>query len=104
TAAIDSLEIAFGAAVAARDSNAIAGFYAVDGRLLPPGLPRADSLQAIRRVWSQFLATPELTLNLQSNEVIPSEKGDLAIALGTYRTTARVGKKETQEIGKYVTI
>ena len=43
-------------------------------------------------------------LNLQSNEVIPSEKGDLAIALGTYRTTYRAGVKEIQDIGKYVTI
>src|SRR5439155_25071559 len=104
-AAIDSREGAFAAAVVARDSNAILGFYASDARLLPPGMPRADSLAGVRRIWSQMLAIPELSLSLQSSEVISSEGGDLAIDLGTYRTTAQgPAGKAIVDIGKYVTI
>jgi uncharacterized protein (TIGR02246 family) len=105
TRSIDSLQTALVSAVTARDSVRILESYADDAKMFTPGIPRADGREAIRKVWTQFLAIPDVTLGIQSSEVIPSEKGDLVINMGTYRTTMK-GKdgKEVEDLGKYVTV
>src|SRR5207249_11008289 len=47
TAALDSLNKAFSAAVAARDTDAVAAFYSPDAHVLAAGMPRADGHDAI---------------------------------------------------------
>jgi ketosteroid isomerase-like protein len=105
TAALDSLNKAFGAAVAARDTNAIFSNYAADARLMPAGAPMATGDEAIHAAWRGFLAIPGLDLKLASNAPILGEGGDLIIDVGTYTMKMNDAKgKPMQDVGKYVTI
>ena len=103
-AAVDSVTTAFFTAVAAKDSNAVASFYADDAHLLPANAPRADGREAIRSSWASFLATPGLQLTGASNTKVVSEAGDLVIDVGTYSMRWLDAKgKEMGDTGKFVT-
>src|SRR5438093_7936454 len=84
-AIIASLNQKFAAAVAARDTDQVVGFYADDAHVLPANAPRADGREAIRATWVQFLRTPGLSLVPTSTQVIVSGAGDLLIDVGSYR-------------------
>lgn len=105
TAALDSLNTGFVAAVAARDTNAVVNFYASDAQLLPPGAPRAIGHDAIRAVWAAFLQTPGLELQLTSNGPIIADAGDVVIDVGSYAMKFTDAKgKPMEDAGKYVTV
>jgi uncharacterized protein (TIGR02246 family) len=105
TATVDSLNQAFIAAVAARDTAAVVGCYADNAQVLPPGMHKASGTDAIRALWIGFLRTPGLALRPQSRQVIVSESGELAIDIGTYQMTITGANGEpVDDIGKYVTI
>ena len=103
-AAIDSVNKAFSAAIAARDTDAVANFYSDDARLLPPNVPRADGRAGVRAAWAQFLSTPGLSLDLKSGDLVTSEAGDLVVDVGKYTMKAQGPKGEIEDIGKYVTV
>jgi uncharacterized protein (TIGR02246 family) len=104
-AAADSLNQAFVAALAARDTGAVVDFYTDDARFLPSNAPRADGRDAIRRSWAEFLSIPGLALELRSTEVMMSEAGDMVVDIGTYRLRASgPGNQPMEDVGKYVVI
>lgn len=104
-ASVDSINKAFVAAVAARDTDAVVGLYSDDAHLLPPGMPRSDGHDAIRAAWAQFLRTPGLDLNITKSEPIFTEAGDMIIDLGSYSMKMTDAKgKPMEDVGKYVTI
>jgi len=76
TAALDSLNKAFSAAVAARDTDAVAAFYSPDAHVLAAGMPRADGHDAIRATWVACLRTPGLDLHITSGTPIITQAGD----------------------------
>jgi uncharacterized protein (TIGR02246 family) len=105
TAAIDSLNNAFVAAVTARDTSAVVNFYASDAQLLPPGSPRVEGHDAIRAFWVGFLQTPGLELQLTSIRPIIAEAGDVAIDVGSYAMKFTDAKgKPMEDVGKFVTV
>jgi uncharacterized protein (TIGR02246 family) len=105
SAAVDSVSQAFNAAVAARDTTAVADLYADDAHMLPASAPRADGKEALHKQWAVFLATPGLQLTSVSNQKIVSEAGDLVVDLGTYDFKATGPKhKPLHDVGKYVTV
>jgi ketosteroid isomerase-like protein len=105
SAAIDSVTSAFAAAVAARDTNAVAAFYTDDARLMPPNAPRADGKDAIRSAWAGFMTIPGMELVPTPTEKLISEAGDLVVEIGTYTFKFQdpTGKTQT-DMGKYVTV
>ena len=105
TAALDSLNKVFLAAVAARDTDAVVGMYADDAQVLPAGMPRADGRDAIRALWVGMLSTPGLELNITGSTPIVTEAGDMVIDVGGYvmKSTGAKGKV-MEDVGKYVTI
>jgi len=105
TAAVDSLNKAFAAAIAARDTDAIAALYADDARFLPAGMPMADGRAAIREVWAGLLRTPGLQLSTQPLQVIVANSGEMAVDVGTYRLVMQAPKsKAVEDVGKFVTV
>ena len=104
-AAIDSLNKAFVAAVAARDTVAVVNFYASDAQVLPAGMPRADGHEAIRALWVGFLQMPGLEFNITSSHPIISQAGDMVIDVGSYAMKFTDSKgKPMEDVGKYVTV
>ena len=88
-AAIDSINKAFAAAVAARDTEAVVNFYADDAQVLPAGEPRATGKDGIRASWAGFLRIPDLSLTPKSAQVLNSDAGDLIVDVGSYTMTAK---------------
>jgi uncharacterized protein (TIGR02246 family) len=104
-ASLDSLNKAFIAAVAARDTEAVVGLYADDAHLMPPNMPRADGHDAIRGVWVGFFKTPGLELNLTASQPMFAEAGDMIVDIGGYSMKSMDKKgKPMEDVGKYVTI
>jgi len=104
TAAIDSLNKAFTAAVAARDTETVVSFYADDAEVLPPGAPRSTGRDGIRAAWVGFLRMPDLSLTPQSVKVLNSDAGDLVVDVGSYTMSVKGPKGPIEDVGKYVTV
>jgi uncharacterized protein (TIGR02246 family) len=101
----DSINTAFMRAVADRDTNAVAAFYAGDARFMPPNAPAAVGHDAIRGMWAQFLAAPGMSLQLQSTEVMVAQAADMVVDIGTYRLTVTGPNNQPMEdVGKYVVV
>jgi uncharacterized protein (TIGR02246 family) len=103
--AISGVDKTLNAAIAARDTAAIANLYADDAVLLPANMPRVEGRAAIRQWWAQGLSAPGLQLVIAPGTTTVAEAGDLAIDVGTYdyRVTGPKGAI-LFEVGKYVTI
>jgi ketosteroid isomerase-like protein len=99
--AVDSLNQAFQGAVAGRDSNLLATFYADDARLLPPNAPMLQGRDAIRGFWAQFISDTSFSVSIQSMDVLVANSGDMAVDVGSYSSRMPGG---TQDTGKYVTV
>src|SRR5262245_3100369 len=84
TAVLDSLNKAFIAAVAAKDTDAVVAFYAPDAHVLAQNMARADGHDAIRGMWSEMLRTPGLDLQIVKSEPIVTQAGDMIVDVGAY--------------------
>ncbi|HVP15328.1 MAG TPA: DUF4440 domain-containing protein [Terriglobales bacterium] len=103
--AVDGVIKASNAAIAARDTAAIAELYADDAVLLPANLPRVEGRDAIRRWWAEGFTAPGLDLVLSPGNTIVSEAGDLAIVIGRYGYKAEgPAGAILREVGKFVMV
>ena len=96
---------AHNAAIAARDTNAVADLYTEDAVVLPAGAVRVDGRAAIRAMWARSLRAPGLEMKLKSQRQVVSAGGDLVTDIGTY--TFRMegpGGQPLSDVGKYVTV
>ncbi len=90
---------------AAKEKNVegILVYYTDDAFFLPPDAPIASGKEAIRAVWTQLLANPDVSW--QTTRVEVSSAGDLAYATGTYEITVDASEDNpVSEIGKWVAV
>lgn len=92
--AITTASRAFSDAYVAGDTAAIRGLYTEDARLLPPGR-EVRGRDAIVRYFAPGPNRVNLTHAMTSADL--SIEGDLAIDLGTWSNTWRIGDGEAQE-------
>ena len=81
--------------VRAKDAAAIAQLYAEDGAVMPPNMPMAQGRDAVQRTWQSMLQAPG-DLTFQTEQMVFSSSGDMALDRGTYRFG--------EDIGKYVVV
>src|SRR5487761_135779 len=100
---IRAIDVAWAKAVASKDADQTASFYAEDGVLLAPGAPMASGKDAIRKTWAGLMGTPGFALSFAPTEIKISPSGDLAYEIGEYELTAggKKGKHKTVK-AKYV--
>jgi uncharacterized protein (TIGR02246 family) len=101
---IRELEQQWVAAVAKKDLAAIAGFYADDGAVMPPGAPIAEGREAISKAWSGFLGLKNFALTFAPTKVVVASGRDLAYSLGTYALSYDGDKGPVRDNGKYVVV
>ncbi len=105
TLAVDGVITAFNAALAAKDTAAIASLYAEDAVVLPADQPRVDGRLAIRDWWAEGLAAPGLRLVLVPGRTTVAPAGDLATVVGAYDYQAAGAKGSVRrEVGKFVAV
>lgn len=104
-ARIDSVNMAYNNAVAAKDTAAIVSLYADDAMVMPANQARAVGRDGIRQAWAGFLALPGLELKPTSQTKMISEAGDMVVDIGSFTfTMTGPDGKPINDVGKYVTI
>lgn len=77
--------------VRAKDAASIAQLYTEDGAVMPPNMPMSQGHDAIQRTWQGMLQAPG-DLTFQTEQLVFSSSGDMALDRGTYRFGEDVGK------------
>jgi ketosteroid isomerase-like protein len=92
------------AAVTAKDSTAVASYYAPDALLFLPNAPPIEGKDPIRGWWGRFLQIPNLTLTFQPSNVVVATAGDMAYEVGTYRSAVQLPQGVAGDEGKTLVI
>jgi len=92
------------AAIAKKDPQVIAQFYAADGAILAPGAPIAEGRDAIAKAWKGFVDLKDFSLVFALTKINVAKAGDMAYELGTYSLSFTTDKGPVQEKGKYVVV
>jgi len=104
-AAIRALDADWVNAVAAKDAQRCASFYADNGSLLPPGAPIATGKDEIQKAWGGWLEAPGFVLTFRPAKIEVSRAGDLAYDFGDYQMTSNDKKGKPQTVkAKYVVV
>ncbi|HUH49538.1 MAG TPA: DUF4440 domain-containing protein [Mycoplana sp.] len=90
-------------AVAAKDPQAIAAFYAEDGTLLAPGMPIAKGRSAVEAAWKGLVGTKDFPLIFAPSLVDVAQSGDIAYETGTYEL-GYTADTPVHNKGKYVVV
>jgi uncharacterized protein (TIGR02246 family) len=92
-------------AVAAKDAQQSASYYADDGSLLAPGAPLSTGKDAVQKTWAGLMATPGFALSFAPTKIEVSRSGDLAYEIGNYELTTNDKKEKPQTVkAKYVVV
>ena len=83
-AAIRAVDAAWGRGATAGDGNAVAALYSSDATLLPPGENTYNG-EAAKKYWIDYFGSYAGPTKLSTASV--EGRGDLAIAIGTYKLT-----------------
>jgi ketosteroid isomerase-like protein len=103
--AIREADLAWSKAGEAKDLERLLSFFADGATELSPNAPMATGKEALRKVWSDYFASPGFAISWQPTKVEASRGGDLGYSIGTYlQTTRDAAGKPVIDRGKYVTI
>lgn len=92
-------------AVRRKDTAAIAGFYAPDGRFMVPNAPIAEGRTAVAAMWGHLLSLPGVALTFGPTHIEAAASGDMALEIGTYALGFdRAGAARVEDRGKYVVV
>ena len=79
-------------------------FYAEDGAFLVPNVPLARGRDAVRAVWAQLLAAPNLELAWTPGSVDVAQNADVAYEIGSYQLAMDGQGGRIEDDGKYVAV
>ena len=99
-AAIEAVNVKFGAAWGKKDAAALAALYTANAILLAPNATRVSGSQAILEFWKAALSGAPPVGKLTTAEV--EAHGDTAHEVGSYELSAADGK--VMDKGKYIVI
>jgi uncharacterized protein (TIGR02246 family) len=104
--AIENINSQWKQAAVSGDAGALAKLYAEDAVLLAPGMPVARGRSDIEGQFAKMLGeTPFTSLDLALDDVVVAESGDLAYAVGTFKSSGTTaGGESWQDDGKYLSV
>jgi uncharacterized protein (TIGR02246 family) len=104
-AEIRKLDAGWERAVATKDLEKVLSFYADDTSGLYYGRPIVTGKAAMRTVWQQILARPDLDLHWTPTHIEVAKSADLAYDVGTIAMSTKDAKGNLVNfVGKYVVI
>ena len=105
TAALRAADSALQQAVAARDVDRTATFYAPDAVLLPAAEPQITGREAIRAEWAKLFAIPAFANTSRTTQLEVAASGELAFTRGVYETRLTgQDRRPVTERGKWVSV
>jgi ketosteroid isomerase-like protein len=103
--ALRAADDAWSKAAASKDLEKTVAYYSGDAIVLPPNAPIATTKEAIKKIWSDMLASPGLVISWKATKVEIAKSGDLGFVSGTYEFTMNdASGKPTTDKGKYVEV
>jgi ketosteroid isomerase-like protein len=102
--AIRELAMKFGAAVAARDVDAVVSFYTFDTIVLDPETPARRGADAMRIAWTEFMKNPGLSVRLVPEKIDVAAAGDLAADFGRFELQIEGPAGKIKHVHKYVSV
>jgi len=103
--ALRDLDAQWSAAAGAKDLDKAVSYYSNDATVMPPNASAARTKEAIRKVWQDLLASPDLSISWKATKVEVAKSGDLACLSGTYELTINdPSGKQLNDHGKYVEV
>jgi uncharacterized protein (TIGR02246 family) len=87
-------------AIAARDSSALAAFYADDAVLQAPNMAPVTGRRNIESWWGSTIVFPNMSLTFAASQVSVARSGDLAYQRGTYRMSVETPQGPVSDAGK----
>ncbi len=93
------------AALNARNVDRWLTFFASDAKMMPPCAPAVVGKDAIRKLISEYVATPGFSVAHHLESVVVSKGGDLAYVSYSYELTVKdTAGKPVAEIGKDISL
>lgn len=86
------------------DATGIAQLYAEDAAVMPANEKAAVGRQAIGEWWNRSMQMSGYDLTFQTDQLILSKSGDMALDRGTYRFAAAPPEGTISDTGKYVVV
>jgi uncharacterized protein (TIGR02246 family) len=103
--AIRAIDADWVKAIAGKDAQQSASYYADDGSLLAPGAPLATGKDAVQKTWAGLMGTPGFALTFAPTKIEISRAGDLAYEIGDYELTTNDKKGKPQTVkAKYLVV
>lgn len=103
--ALRELDVQWSKAAGAKDVDKTVSYYADNATVLPPNGPAATTKAAVRKAWSDMMATPGYAMSWKATKVEVARSGDLAYMSGTYEFTMNdASGKPMTDRGKYVEV
>lgn len=90
--------------IGAKDAAGIAQLYAEDGAVMPAGETMVQGRESIDQWWNRSMQMPGYDLTFETDELVVSESGDMALDRGTYRFSATPPEGAIDDAGKYVVV
>jgi len=90
--------------IRAKDAAGIAQLYAADGAVMPPNEKAASGRESIEQWWGRSMQMPGFDLTFETDQLVVSQAGDMALDRGTYRFAATPPSGAIDDSGKYVVV
>lgn len=90
--------------IRAKDAAAIAQLYTEDGAVLPANEKAALGRESIEQWWNSSMQMPDYDLTFETDQLVISKAGDMALDRGTYRFAATPPGGAINDSGKYVVV
>ena len=90
--------------IRAKDAAGIAQLYADNGAVMPANEKAAQGRQAIGEWWNRSMQMPGYDLTFQTDQLVLSKSGDMALERGTYRFAAPPPEGAIDDTGKFVVV
>lgn len=90
--------------IRAKDAAAIAQLYAEDGAVMPANEKAALGRESIEQWWNSSMQMPGYDLTFETDQLLVSQAGDMALDRGTYRFAATPPGGAIDDSGKYVVV
>src|SRR5882724_810264 len=82
--AIRMLDTQWGIAASKKDAEIAVALYAPDTTVLDPDVPAKKGAETMRPMWTEFLKTPGLAINIVPEKIEIATAGDIATDFGRF--------------------
>lgn len=90
--------------IRAKDAAAIAQLYTDDGAVMPPNERAAVGRESIEQWWNSSMQMLGFDLTFETDQLVVSQAGDMALDRGTYRLAATPPGGPINDSGKFVVV